>query len=108
MTKVIEFEEYKKLALLFQEAVIHLDWCGYGDSYERKCARDDKLPQRLDKMLARVDEILELNKGEKMNNPDKEAFEKWLRTVCFQKPTPEAYDLAWQAWRSAQPRLRRG
>ena len=25
--------------------------------------------------------------------PD-ESFEKWLRTVCFQKPTPEAYDLA--------------
>lgn len=21
-------------------------------------------------------------------------FEEWLRTVCFQKPTPEAYDLA--------------
>jgi hypothetical protein len=28
-------------------------------------------------------------------------FEKWLRTVCFQKPTPEAYDLARDAWRHA-------
>lgn len=27
-----------------------------------------------------------------------EEFEKWLRTVCFQKPTPEAYDLAKGAW----------
>jgi hypothetical protein len=31
--------------------------------------------------------------GEKM-----EEFEKWLRIVCFQKPTPEAYDLAKDAW----------
>lgn len=33
-------------------------------------------------------------------------FEKWLPTVCFQRPTPEAYDLAWQAWKaqySAEP-----
>ena len=25
-------------------------------------------------------------------------FEEWLRSVCFQKPTPEAYDLAKCAW----------
>lgn len=28
-------------------------------------------------------------------------FEKWLRTVCLQKPTPEAYDLAKDAWQQA-------
>jgi len=28
-------------------------------------------------------------------------FEQWLRTVCFQKPTPEAYDLAKCAWAEA-------
>lgn len=28
-------------------------------------------------------------------------FEVWLRTVCFQRPTPEAYDLAKAAWRAA-------
>ena len=28
-------------------------------------------------------------------------FEKWLRTVCFQKPTKEAYELAECAWRAA-------
>ena len=28
-------------------------------------------------------------------------FEHWLRTVCFQKPTPEAYDLAKDAWKAA-------
>ena len=29
-------------------------------------------------------------------------FEAWLRTVCFQRPTPEAYDLAKDAWLMAQ------
>ena len=28
-------------------------------------------------------------------------FEEWLRTVCFQKPTNEAYDLAKTAWDAA-------
>ena len=30
-----------------------------------------------------------------------EMFEAWLRTTCFQKPTPEAYDLAKSAWNAA-------
>jgi len=29
-------------------------------------------------------------------------FEKWLRKVCFQKPTQEAYDLAKSAWKEAR------
>lgn len=29
-----------------------------------------------------------------------EQFEMWLRTVCFQSPTPEAYDLALCAWKA--------
>lgn len=28
-------------------------------------------------------------------------FEAWLRSVCFQKPTQEAYDLAKAAWEEA-------
>lgn len=31
-------------------------------------------------------------------------FEIWLRTVCFQPPTPEAYDLAKCAWDEAKRR----
>ena len=41
-----------------------------------------------------------------MDNPYREAFEKWLRTVRFQKPTPEAYGLAWRAWKAAQKSVR--
>lgn len=29
-------------------------------------------------------------------------FEKWLRTVCFKTPTPEAYDLAKLAWDASE------
>lgn len=29
-----------------------------------------------------------------------EPFEIWLKTVCFEKPTPEAYDLAKEAWKA--------
>jgi hypothetical protein len=31
-----------------------------------------------------------------------EDFEGWLRSVCFQKPTDEAYDLARDAWFKAK------
>jgi hypothetical protein len=33
-------------------------------------------------------------------------FDKWLKTVCFQKPTPEAYDLARDAWKEARKTAR--
>jgi len=59
--KVIPLTEYKQLAILFQEAVAHLEYCGYGDSYERDCAKEDRLPQRLEKMNERIDQILKLN-----------------------------------------------
>lgn len=28
-----------------------------------------------------------------------EEFMAWLPSVCFQRPTPEAEDLAWAAWK---------
>lgn len=33
-----------------------------------------------------------------LTTPSPAAFESWLKTVCFQAPTPEAYDLARDAW----------
>lgn len=30
-----------------------------------------------------------------------DGFEEWLRSVCFQKPSPGAYDLARDAWLEA-------
>ena len=31
---------------------------------------------------------------------EREDFERELRRQCFQKPTPEAYDLAWCMWKT--------
>lgn len=59
--KVIPFSEYKKLVIAFQEAVAHLEYCGYGDAWERECANVDKLPQKFERMVKRTNQILELN-----------------------------------------------
>lgn len=42
-----------EVVAVLREASNHLDFCGYGDSYERECARDDKLPQRIKAILER-------------------------------------------------------
>ena len=56
-------EKLAELVALFREAVNHLEFCGYGDSYERECARDENLPQRLQSMIS------ELNEQEANANP---------------------------------------
>ena len=38
------------------EAITHLDYCGYGDSYERECAKENNLPERLEAALAKLRE----------------------------------------------------
>lgn len=37
----------KELYEMLLEAEKHLEFCGYGDSYERECAIDEKLPERI-------------------------------------------------------------
>lgn len=32
-------------------------------------------------------------------------FDEWLKTVCFQRPTPEAWDLAKCAWDEQSKRI---
>ena len=44
-------EQVRVLRDALGEAVEHLDWVGYGDSYERECARDTGLIDRLDNAL---------------------------------------------------------
>lgn len=56
----LEARKYKKiakdLAMALEMAVGHLDYCGYGDSWERECADHHKLPAKLDKALDRAKE----------------------------------------------------
>lgn len=43
-----ERDEYRRL---LQEASDHLDYIGWGDSYERELIRENKLPQRIQAAL---------------------------------------------------------
>jgi hypothetical protein len=36
----------------------HLDWCGWGDTYERECARNDKLPEVITNAIVLAREYL--------------------------------------------------
>lgn len=52
-------EEHKALRIQLHEAMLllaeardHLEYCGYGDRWERECAREAELPQRLDAYIS--------------------------------------------------------
>ena len=34
----------------------HLSYCGYGDSWERECAREQKLPEKIEAALKQTEE----------------------------------------------------
>jgi len=48
----METNDLKEMIKLIGETLIlaqeHLDYCGYGDSYERECARESKLEDKID------------------------------------------------------------
>ena len=39
---------------ILRECLEHLDYCNWGDAYERECARDSKLPERARAILVEV------------------------------------------------------
>jgi hypothetical protein len=41
--------KHKETEKLLKEAYEHLEYCGYGDSWERECAKEAKLQERLNK-----------------------------------------------------------
>ena len=47
----------KSLYEALNDADQHLDFCGYGDSWERECAMYDKLPEKIGKALTEASEI---------------------------------------------------
>lgn len=54
----------------------HLEYIGYGDRYERECARDEKLPEKIEAALARA----KANRGsDAVKEPDisEEAMKHW-------------------------------
>lgn len=56
VTAAIETHRQPQLELhgLFREMAEHLDYCGYGDNWERSLATGTKLPARVNAMLARL------------------------------------------------------
>lgn len=42
------------LLKMLKEAYAHLDYCGWGDKWERECAKEDKLQERILKAIAQV------------------------------------------------------
>ena len=41
----------KLLYEALKDAQEHLEYCGYGDNYERECARDEGLPEKIAEAL---------------------------------------------------------
>lgn len=45
----------KELLAVLKEAQEHLDYCNYGDSWERECAMSDKLPQKMEEVIRKAE-----------------------------------------------------
>lgn len=45
-----------KLAEALDAAISHLDYCGYGDSWERDCAKQSKLSEKLEAAMKEAEE----------------------------------------------------
>lgn len=48
----------KELQKVLADASAHLDFCGYGDKWERECARESKLEERIEAVLTRANNEL--------------------------------------------------
>lgn len=45
--------DMRELVEVLSEARTHLDWIGWGDSYERECAVESGLPAKIDDLIAK-------------------------------------------------------
>jgi len=48
----------EELIDVLEEAEAHLDYCGYGDSWERECAVSSKLPEKITSTLSKAKKLL--------------------------------------------------
>lgn len=48
-------EKLRVVGQALQEASEHLDWVGYGDRYERECAKESKLEEKIENALKLID-----------------------------------------------------
>lgn len=46
----------KELLEVLKLAQEHLDYCNYGDNWERECAKHNKLPEKISNIIEKVEE----------------------------------------------------
>ncbi len=56
MDKLTDKEKIKVLRTALQDASDHLDYCGYGDSWERECAIEEGLEKKITEALENTKE----------------------------------------------------
>jgi len=44
-----------ELLEMLMAAQAHLEYCGWGDAFERQCARDEGLPEKITAAIARAE-----------------------------------------------------
>lgn len=44
-------EDFNQILSALESAYNHLNYCGWGDTWERECAKDSKLPEQIEKAL---------------------------------------------------------
>ena len=52
--KMSDKAKIKLLAQALEAAKSHLEYCGYGDSWERECAQGSGLPERIEDALIKT------------------------------------------------------
>lgn len=50
----MDYKLFKELREVLELAGSHLEYCNYGDKWERECAFEDKLPQRIAEILEKT------------------------------------------------------
>ena len=52
-------KELQHILHTMKEVNDHLDYCGWGDSWERECATAQKLPEKWEKALIKMQELVD-------------------------------------------------
>lgn len=47
---VVPAARLKRFFRVFNDMKVHLEWCGFGDRFEREVARENKLEERIDEV----------------------------------------------------------
>lgn len=49
---IIPIKDFRIVAEALMAAQRHLEYCGFGDNWERECADEEKLPQKIEEAVS--------------------------------------------------------